>query len=70
MIETLNNDTNITEIYSKEMKKVCEIENATIENNIEYIRIYNDQENKYISMIVNIDIIVSLFFYWVKIFIE
>ena len=32
------------------MKKVCEIENATIENNIEYIRIYNDQENKYISI--------------------
>lgn len=48
MIQTLNNNTNITEIYSKNMKKICELENAILENNKEYIKIYNDKEIKYI----------------------
>lgn len=49
MIQTTNNDTKTTEIYSKEMKKISELENATIENNKEYIKLYNDKEIKYIS---------------------
>lgn len=49
MIQTLNNETTITEIYSKEMKKIVELENAIIENNKEYIKIYNEEEIKYIS---------------------
>ena len=49
MVQALNNNTNITEIYSKEMKKICELENATIENNKEYIKLYNEDEVKYIS---------------------
>ena len=49
MIQAVNNSTKKTEIYSKEMKKICELENATIENNIEYLKIYNDNEIKYIS---------------------
>lgn len=49
MIETLNNTTNITEIYSKEMKKICELKDAVLENNKEYIKIYNDEQTKYIS---------------------
>lgn len=49
MIQTLNSNTKITEIYSKEMKKICELENATVENNVEYVKLYNDEEIKYIS---------------------
>lgn len=49
MIQAQNNNTNITEIYSKDMKKICELENATIQNNKEYLKIYNDKEIKYIS---------------------
>lgn len=49
MIQVLNNNTNITEIYSKEMREICELKNATIENNKEYIKLYNDEEIKYIT---------------------
>lgn len=49
MVQTLNSNTKITEIYSKEIKKICELENATIENNEEYVKLYNDEEIKYIS---------------------
>lgn len=49
MIQTLNNETAITEIYSKDIKKISELENAIIENNKEYIKFYNDEEIKYIS---------------------
>ena len=49
MIQTLDNSTNTTEIYSKDMKKICEIQNATIERNKKYIKIYNDKKVKYIS---------------------
>lgn len=49
MIQAINNDTKTTEIYSKEMKKISELENATIENNKEYIKVYNEEEIKYIS---------------------
>lgn len=49
MIQATNNDTKTTEIYSKEMKKVSKLEDATIENNGEYIKLYNNTEIKYIS---------------------
>lgn len=49
MIQAINNNTKMTEIYSSEMKKICELENAIIENNTEYFKIYNDDEIKYIS---------------------
>lgn len=49
MIEALNDDTQITEIYSSKMKKICELKNAILENKKEYIKIYNDEETKYIS---------------------
>lgn len=49
MVQTLDNSTKMTEIYSREMKKICELENAIIENNKEYLRIYNDSETKYVS---------------------
>ena len=49
MIQAINNDKKTTEIYSKEMKKISELKNATIEKNKEYIKLYNDEEIKYIS---------------------
>ncbi len=49
MIEAKNNSTNNTEIYSNKMEKVCELKNARIENNEQYIKLYNDKEIKYIS---------------------
>lgn len=49
MIQAVNNSTKMTEIYSKKMEKISELENAKIESNKEYLRIYNDNETKYIS---------------------
>ena len=49
IIQASNNDTKITEIYSKDMKKITELKNATIQNNKEYLKIYNEDETKYIS---------------------
>ena len=49
MVQTLNNDTTITEIYSSDMKKVAELDNAIIENNKGYIKLYNENDIKYIS---------------------
>lgn len=49
MIQAINSNTKITEIYSKQMKKICELENAKIENNKDYIKLYNDKEIKYVS---------------------
>lgn len=49
MVQALDNSAKTTEIYSGEMKKICELENAIIQNNIEYIRLYNGEESKYIS---------------------
>lgn len=60
MIQTLENNTNMTEIYSKEMNKICELENATVETNKEYIKMFNDRDIKYISKeekeVKNVDI--------------
>lgn len=49
MVQAVNNSTKMTEIYSKEMKKIAELQNATIESNKEYIKMYNNDETKYIS---------------------
>lgn len=49
MIQTLNNETAITEIYSNNMKRIADLENAVIENNKDYIKFYNNDEIKYIS---------------------
>ncbi|MBR3162671.1 MAG: WG repeat-containing protein [Clostridia bacterium] len=48
-IQTLYSDTNTTEIYSEKMEKICEMKNATIENQEDYIKIYSNNELKYID---------------------
>lgn len=49
IIQAVDSTSNMMEIYSKEMKKISELENAMIENKKEYIKIYNEEEVKYIS---------------------
>lgn len=49
LIQALYSNTNTTEIYSKDMKKICEIKDATLENNEDYIKIYSNEELKYIN---------------------
>lgn len=49
MIQAINNATETTQIYSKEIKKIAELKNGKIENNKEYIKLYNEEEVKYIN---------------------
>lgn len=49
MIQAINEEINITEIYSKDMNKIIELKNAAIETKNEYIKVYNNEETKYIS---------------------
>ena len=49
MLQAISNDNKITEIYSEKMKKISELKDAIIENNKEYLKIYNEEETKYIS---------------------
>lgn len=48
MMQAVNNSTKMTEIYSAKMEKIAELKDATIENNKNYLKIYNDEETKYI----------------------
>ena len=50
LVQAVVNENKTTEIYSKEMKKLCEMESATVEvqgNNI--IKIYNETEIRYFT---------------------
>lgn len=42
-------NNNITKLYSKDMKKICELKDATVEIFNEYIVIYNNNEKKYFN---------------------
>lgn len=51
IIMALDTESNKTELYSKQLEKICEIEDATVEvqreNNENVIKIYNNNETKY-----------------------
>lgn len=49
LIQTLLADEKTTEIYSENMKKICEMKNAIIENQDEYIKLYSNTELKYLD---------------------
>ena len=49
LIQATNYNNKKTEIYNKDLKKICELENATIENKNEYIKLSNNNETKYIT---------------------
>ena len=42
-------ENKITELYNKNMGKICEMKNAMIEVNENYIKVYNEMEVKYFS---------------------
>lgn len=47
IIQAITSQTKVTEFYSKQMQKICEMENANIEVKENYFKIYNDTETKY-----------------------
>ena len=47
MIQATITQNKVTEIYSKDIEKICEMQNAIIENKSDYIKVYNDAEEKY-----------------------
>lgn len=49
LIQTSISEDKTTQIFSKDMKKICEMKNAVIEKEKDYIKIYNEKESKYIS---------------------
>lgn len=49
IIQTLYRETNVTELYSKNIQKICEMENATIENQNNYIRMQSNTNLEYID---------------------
>ncbi len=49
IIQTVTVSNKTTKLYSKDMKQICEMENATIENKNDYISIFNENENKYFN---------------------
>ena len=49
LIQTTQNDTNTIEIYSKDLSKITELKNGNVEKYTEYIKLYNNDEIKYVS---------------------
>lgn len=49
LVETISNETNITEIYTSKIDKIEELRDGKIEIKKDYIKLYNDEEVKYIT---------------------
>ena len=49
IIQAFSSETNVTELYSKEMKKICEMANAVLDNQEEYLKISSNSELKYFN---------------------
>lgn len=47
MVQTIQSDIKTTQIYSDKLEKVCEMTNANIDRQENYVKIYNDTEIKY-----------------------
>lgn len=52
-IVTTLSDSSITQIYDKQLNKLCEMTNAVIDKEKDYIKIYNDTETKYFDFAGN-----------------
>ncbi len=50
LLEAIDLKNNITEIYSRNMEKLVSMQSATIEEEREYIKIYNDTETKFVTL--------------------
>lgn len=49
IIQAVTANNNTTKLYSKDMTKICELKDATVEKNNDYIVIYNNNEKKYFN---------------------
>lgn len=49
LIQTTLAETKMTQIYSKTMEKICEMQNATLEIEQDFIKIFNETETKYFT---------------------
>lgn len=49
LLQTTISADKTTQIFSKEMKMICEMKNAVIDIQDDYIKIYNGEEEKYVS---------------------
>ncbi len=49
LVQATDDTNKVTEIYSKDMEKIIELKNATVEEIDEYIKLYNENETKYIT---------------------
>ncbi len=49
LIQTSVSESKTVQLYSKTFEKICEMQNATVDVEDEYIRIYNDNEIKYFN---------------------
>lgn len=47
IIQTSTSDNKMTYLFSKDMNKICEMENSLVEVNDNYIKIYNNDEIRY-----------------------
>lgn len=47
MLQATITESSAIEVFDKKLKSICEMQNAKIENNGEYIKIYNEQEARY-----------------------
>lgn len=47
LIQTTISSTNVTELYDKSLNNICQMTNATLEVEDNYVVIYNDTETKY-----------------------
>ena len=48
-IQTSIIDTKMTQIYNKNIEQICEMQNATVDVEENYIKVYNETETKYFS---------------------
>ena len=49
VIQTFNFENNMTYIYNKKIEKTLEMNNANIESNKDYIKVYNEEEEIYLD---------------------
>lgn len=49
IIEAINTSEQKTMLYTKDMKKICEMSNAKVESKEDFIKIYNEEEIQYFS---------------------
>ena len=50
IVQAILSQSKVTDLYSKQMEKICEMENANIEIKENYVKVYNETETKYFDL--------------------